>query len=345
MPSDDFRGLGRAAQEALRARAVHLVLELGYSQTAAAHAIGASRQIVNQWVRRHAEAGDEGLLDGRRVSPRKGQGLSTAREAKRVQGWIRDKCPDQLKLPYMLWTAPVVREAIRRRLGKELGESTVRLYLERWGFTPQKPMARATQRSDAAITRWLHQEYPLIARRAKREKALICWGDETGISNQDQIGRGYAPKGRTPVVNKTIRKFTTSMISAVNNRGLMRFMCFKGALNAALFITFLKRLIASIPEKVFLIVDNLRVQDAVKVREWLETHRQRICLYFLPPYAPEHNPDEYLNNDVKQQMKNLPRPDSQDELVQSTTSVMRSIQKQPHRVRSYFRASDVRYAA
>ena len=90
-----------------------------------------------------------------------------AREVERVQGWIRDKCPDQLKLPYMLWTAPVVREVIRRRLGKELGESTVRLYLERWGFTPQKPMARATQRSDAAITRWLHQEYPLIARRAK----------------------------------------------------------------------------------------------------------------------------------------------------------------------------------
>jgi len=345
MPSDDFRGLGRDAQEALRARAVHLVRELGYSQTTAAHAIGASRQIVNQWVRRHAEAGDEGLLDGRRVSPRKGKGLLTAREAERVQGWIRDKCPDQLKLPYMLWTAPVVREVIRRRLGKELGESTVRLYLERWGFTPQKPMARATQRSDAAITRWLHQEYPTIARRAKREKALICWGDETGISNQDQIGRGYAPKGMTPVVNKTIRKFTTSMISAVNNRGLMRFMCFKGALNAALFIAFLKRLIESIPEKVFLIVDNLRVHHAVKVRKWVEAHKQRICLYFLPPYAPEHNPDEYLNNDVKQQMKNLPRPDSQDELAQSTASVMRSIQKQPHRVRSYFRAVDVRYAA
>ena len=70
MLSDDFRGLGRDAQEALRARAVRLVRELGYSQTAAARAIGASRQIVNQWIRRHVEAGDEGLLDGRRVSPR-----------------------------------------------------------------------------------------------------------------------------------------------------------------------------------------------------------------------------------------------------------------------------------
>jgi transposase len=114
----------------------------------------------------------------------------------------------------------------------------------------------------------------------------------------------------------------------------------RGAVHA-----FLKRLTESIPEKVFLIVDNLRVHHSVKVRKWVEAHKQRICLYFLPPYAPEHNPDEYLNNDVKQQMKNLPRPDSQDELVQSTASVMRSIQKQPHRVRSYFRAPDVRYAA
>ena len=345
MPAKDFRGLGRDAQEALRARAVHLVLERGYSQRAAAEAVGASRQIVNQWVQRHAEAGAAGLLDGRRCSPRAGKGLLTAKQAERVQGWIRDKCPDQLRLPYMLWTAPVVRELIRRRLGKELGDSTVRLYLERWGFTPQKPLSRASQRSEAAIRRWLDEEYPKIARQAKRQNALICWGDETGISNQDQIGRGYAPKGQTPVVHKTIRKLSTSMISAVNNRGLMRFMCFKGALNTALFIGFLRRLIESIPEKVFLIVDNLRVHHSVKVRRWVEAHKHRIALFFLPPYTPERNPDEYLNNDMKQQMKNMPRPDSQEAMVHTATCVMRSIQKRPHRVRSYFNATWVRYAA
>lgn len=159
------------------------------------------------------------------------------------------------------------------------------LYLRRWEFTPQQPLTRARQRSDAAIAAWLQRDYPKIARRARQERALIYWGDETGISNQDQIGRGYAPKGQTPVVHKTAKKLATSMISAVNNRGLMRFMCFAGALNAALFIVFLRRLIASGSGKLFLIVDNLRVHHAVKVRRWVEAHRGEIELLFLPPYV------------------------------------------------------------
>ena len=345
MEKKDFRSLGRETMETLRFQAVFLVLELHKTQAEAAEAVGVSRQTVNQWLRNHATEGEQAFLDRRRISARKGKGRLTEAAAQRVQRWIKDKCPEQLKLPYALWTAGVVRELIRRRLGKDLGLSTVQLYLLRWGFTPQKPLSRATQRSDEAIQHWLEREYPKIARRAKREKALIYWGDETGVSNQDQIGRSYAPKGQTPVVHRTAKKISTSMISAVNNRGLMRFMCFKGGLNAALFIAFLKRLIDSCPEKVFLIVDNLRVHHAVKVRTWVEAHRERIALYFLPAYAPEHNPDEYLNNDLKQELKNLPRPDTQDDLVQGAASVLRSLQRRPARIRAYFHAKDVRYAA
>jgi hypothetical protein len=138
------------------------------------------------------------------------------------------------------------------------------------------------------------------------------------------------------VAEGTAEKLTISMISAVNNRGLMRFMCFKGALNAGLFIIFLGRLIKDAPGKIFLIVDNLRVHKAVKVNKWVEEHKDEIKLHFLPPYAPEHNPDEYLNNDLKQQLKNLPRPDSDEDLVQSTASVLHSLQGKPHRIRAYF---------
>jgi transposase len=345
MRQKDFRGIGRDTQEALRGRAVFLVLTVRKSQAEAAEAVGVSRQTVNQWLKRHAKTGEEGLLDGRRVSARKGKGKLTAAEAVRVQRWIRDKCPDQVKLPYVLWTAGIVQELIRRRLGKNLALSTVQLYLKRWNFTPQKPLKRATQRSPEAIRRWLEEEYPKIARRAKREKALIYWGDETGISNQDQVGRSYAPKGQTPVVRLTAKKISTSMISAVNNQGLMRFMCYKGALNASLFIMFLRRLIKAAAKKVFLIVDNLRVHHAVKVSEWVAAHKDEIELFFLPAYAPEYNPDEYLNNDVKQQMKNLPRPNTQEELGQTTTSVLRSLQRRPDRAASYFRHKDIRYAA
>lgn len=345
MDRRDFRSLGRPAQEALRARAVHLVVEVGKSQGEAAEAVGVSRQVVNQWMQRYAASGDAGLLDGRRISSRQRPGLLTAAEARRVQAWIRDKCPEQLDLPNLLWTAGVIRDLIWRRLGKRLGLSTVRLYLQRWQFTPQKPLSRATQCSDAAVAAWLRRDYPRIARRAKQHKAVIYWGDETGLSNQDQAGRGYAPKGQTPVVHRTARKVSTSMISAVNNRGLMRFMCYRGALNAMLFISFLRRLAAGGPGKLFLIVDNLRVHHSVKVSRWVQAHRDRVELHFLPAYAPQHNPDEYLNNDVKQQLKNRPKPDSREALVETASSVMRSLQRRPARIRSYFQAKDVRYAA
>ena len=345
MEAEDFRSIGRAPQEALRRRAVVLVVEHGSSQAAAARAVGVQRQTVNLWLKRYRERGEAGLLDGRRVSGRKGKGALTAEQAQQVRRWIADKTPDQLKLPFALWTSRAVRELIERHCGQRLGLSTVQLYLKRWGMTPQKPLARATQRSPAAVAAWLERDYPALARRAKRERAVVYWGDETGISNQDQIGRSYAPRGQTPVVGRTAKRLSQSMISAVSNRGLMRFMLYDGALNVDRFLTFLRRLIKDAAQKVFLIVDNLKVHHAQKVKAWAADHRHAIELFYLPAYAPEHNPDEYLNNDVKQKLRQQPQPDSKPELIKSTRTVMRAIQRSPARVRGYFRPDPVKYAA
>ena len=184
----------------------------------------------------------------------------------------------------------------------------MQLYLQRWGMTPQKPLARARERQPAAIAAWLEKHYPAIARRAKAEGAAIYWGDETGITNQDQIGRSYAPRGQTPVVRRTAKRITQSMISAVSNRGLMRFMLYEGALNADRFIAFLRRLSKDAGQKVFLIVDNLKVHHAAKVTTWVAAHAHEIELFYLPAYAPDHNPDEYLNNDLKQKLRQQPQP-------------------------------------
>jgi transposase len=345
MDQKDFRSIGRDAQEALRERAVYLVVQEGKTQAEAAVVVGVHRQVVNRWLARHRENGVSGLRDGRRVSPRKGGGILTAGEARRVQGWIRDKAPDQMKLPFALWTAQAVRELIEKKFCKRLGLSTMQLYLKRWGFSSQKPLTRATQRDPQMIEAWLKKIYPDIAARAKREKALIYWSDETGVCNQDQIGKGYAPKGQTPVLAQTGQRFSTSMIAAVSNRGLMRFKLYKGALNVSIFIDFVKRLIKDVKQKVFLIVDNLRVHHAKAVKEWFAAHKDEIEIFYLPAYAPEHNPDEYLNNDLKQTIKNKPRAKSRDDLVATTSSILKSIQRRPERIKAYFHAKHVRYAA
>lgn len=344
MEARDFRSIGRPAQEELRRRAL-VLLEQGASQTEAARAVGVQRQTVNLWRKRHRAQGDDGVLDGRRVSPRRGQGALSAEEARKVRRWIGDKMPDQLKLPFALWTARAVQALIERRLGKRLGLSTVQLYLRRWGLSPQNPLARARERAPAAITAWLERDYPQIARRARREGAAIYWGDETGISNQDQIGRTWALKGRTPVIARTARRISQSLISAVSNRGLMRFMLYEGALNVDRFIAFLRRLTKDAEQKVFLIVDNLKVHHAKRVKAWLASHAHEIELFYLPAYAPDHNPDEYLNNDLKQKLRRAPQPGSKEDLIRNTRAELRSIQRRPARVRSYFRPAPVQYAA
>ena len=233
MEARDFRSIGRAAQEALRRRALVLIEQQGLSQAEAAQVVGVHRQTVNIWLQRYHEQGEDGVLEGRRVSPRRGKGLLTAAEAGKIRGWIADKTPNQLKLPFALWTSRAVRDLIGLQFGKQLGLSTVQLYLQRRGMTPQKPLARARERQPGAIAAWLETTYAAIAKRAKAEGAVIYWGDETGIANRDQIGRTYAPRGQTPVVQRTAKRITQSMISAVSNRGLMRFMLYDGALYAA----------------------------------------------------------------------------------------------------------------
>ena len=152
MEARDFRSIGRSAQEELRRRALFLIEQQGLSQAQAAEVVGVQRQTVNIWLQRYRAQGEDGVLDGRRVSPRRGKGLLTADEAGQVQGWIRDRTPDQLKLPFALWTSRAVRDLIALRFGKTLGLSTVQLYLQRWNMTPQKPLARARERSPVECT-------------------------------------------------------------------------------------------------------------------------------------------------------------------------------------------------
>ena len=194
------------------------------------------------------------------------------------------------------------------------------------------------------IKQWLIEKYPAIKVRAKKERAEIQWCDETGFSSEDNRGRGYSLKGVTPVRYKTGSRFSISMISSITNEGQMRWMVYKGAMNMELFIKFLGRLIKDSKRKVFLIVDNLRVHHSKKVSYWVEKHKEKIELFFLPPYSPEINPDEYVNNDVKTTLQNKPAPRNLDELQNNLRSYMRSLQWNKKKVARFFDHEKVQYA-
>ncbi len=307
--------------------------EAGNTQLAIAAALGVHKNTVYHWLKGWRVAGAGALKAKKRGRRPEAKRLLDAGQAATVQQLMIEHTPDQLDLPWALWGREAVRELAQARFGVRLALRTVSDYLRRWSFTPQRPIKRALERQDAAIRAWLAEHYPKIAARAKAEGAVIHWGDETGISNQPVYGRSFAPKGQTPVLRRPTTRRTLSMISAVTNRGTLRFMLYEGALNAELFLAFLQRLVRGARGKVFLIVDNLKVHKAGKVEAWVAQHRDKIELFFLPAYAPDHNPDE------------CPAVKDKAGLESRLRGYLRRLQHQPERVRAFFQAPTTRYAA
>jgi transposase len=320
------------------------MLRQGMKQVEVASILEVSRTSVVRWWRNYRQEGMNGLKQKTR-GRRHGQKRRLDREQERsIQRMLVDKTPDQLKLPFALWTRKAVQEAIAQHYDVKLPIRTVGEYLHRWGFTPQKPVKKSYEQQPERVKKWLDEEYPGIARKAREEGAEILWGDETGISSEDNRGRGYAPKGQTPVVYGPGKRFSASMISAINNQGKMRFMVYEGALRVDTFLKFLRRVIKDTGRKIFIIVDNLRVHHAKKVQKWVEKHKDRIEIFFLPPYSPEHNPDEYMNQDVKAHMRKKPAPRSDRELKSGLRSYMRRLQRKSDKVVRFFEHKKVQYA-
>jgi transposase len=301
----DMRKLPAAAQEERRRQVVGL-RESGLTYDAIAAQVGLTRTGVFNIGRRFAEQGVVGLASQRRgPAPGTGRLLEVQQEAQ-VRALITQHTPDERGLPFALWSRAAVRELIERHCGVRLAVRPIGTYLARWGFTAQKPLRRAYEQSPKAVRRWLRHDSPALVGQARKEKGPIFWGDETGLRSDDVRGRSFAPRGRTPVVRPSHKRAGLGLISAVTNKGEVRWMVLDGALKAPSLIRFLRRLIRDARGKVFLIWDNLPVHRARTVRNWLAARQEQIEVFSLPSYSPELNPDEGLNADLKQAVTRKP---------------------------------------
>ena len=344
-PKRDGRKMSKPQQEQARRQAMRL-LDEGWTQQRTSQAVGVSERTVRQWMAYRRAHGLPALVrDERGRQTGQGRILSAAQE-QAIRRRILDRTPDQLKLPFALWTRKAVGQLILRRYGLRLPVRTLGEYLRRWGFTVQKPVQKALEQKPAVVRRWLRQEYPALAAQAKAEGAEIYWGDQTGCHNQPNAVRGYAPQGRTPQVVRSARRFTRSVMSAVTNKGSLRWMVYKGALNATRLREFLRRLVRQAGgRKVCLILDNLRVHHSAPVQAWLAQHAEEITVHPLPSYSPELNPDEWLNRSLKSKLAALPAPRTEAQLHRQTIAQMRSCHRQPALLAHCFTSASTAYAA
>jgi transposase len=338
----DARSLSPEGQEALRQRAVRAVLR-GMKQTAAARTFGVARGTVARWVGQYRQGGEAALdqrPQGRPPAPK-----LTGEQQTAIVGLIEGHSPDQLGLPAFLWTRETVATLIKKRFGLALSVWTVGRYLRGWGLTPQKPARRAYQQDPQAVRHWLQVEYPEIRKQARAEGAEIHWGDEMGVRSDQQAGRTWGRKGKTPVVWGTGQRFRCNIISTLTNQGVLRFRVFQENFNSQVFIDFMRRLVWDRGKKVYLIVDRHPVHTSRKVRGWVDRHQAEVRLVYLPPYSPELNPGEFLNQDVKANAAGRWRPSTRGQMMGNLRSYLRSTQKSQDVVRPYFHAAPVCYAA
>jgi transposase len=340
----DGRSESNDVLEALRLRAVH-ARQLGYAVADIAAILGVREETVSRWCSRFDHGGRDALPGDRTGRPiGSGRRLNSQQE-QALQQMIETKSPQELGISSALWTRQAVRELIQQQVGIRLPIRTVGEYLRRWGFTPRKPVRKAYKQDPEAVAEWLEQTYPQIEGRAAQEGGEIHWGDETGVRSTCQHSRGYARPGATPELTVPGSRFSVNMISTITNQGRVRWMISTGKMNAALFIVFLTRLIAGAVKKVFLIVDHLSVHEAAAVEQWLADKTDRIEVFYLPKYAPERNPDEYLNCDVKANINTDGLPKDRAELKGKLHRFMQRLANLPARIASYFKHKYIEYAA
>jgi len=344
MEKEDARKLEQAALYEKRKQVIRLHLS-GQTRSEIAGLVMLSYTAVSKIVKLFETGGMAALKLKRRGRSLGQVRRLTAEQEAQIQRLIIDNRPEQIKMDFALWNRAAVSQLIERQCGVVLPVRTVGQYLQRWGFTPQKPIKKAYEQRPEAVNKWLDQEYPEIAKRARAQGGEIHWGDETALVNTDVRGRGFAPKGNTPVVYAPGTRQRLSMIATVTNKGQARWQIIDGNFNADRLIEFLSSLIKDAGRKVFLILDNLRVHHSKPVKAWLAENKEKIECFYLPSYSPELNPEERLNADIKQAMRKKVPVRSKEKLRMAVTEHMESLERQPERIVSFFGDPRVKYAA
>lgn len=333
----------KQAQEETRLRLVDYLRKKKGTQKSAAEIFNITERAVNKIWNKY-------LVEGKRSLYSKKRGVQggkkiNGKQSAEVRQLIKDKLPDQLKLSFGLWTREAVQQLILNRYGIELSRWQVGRYLKSWGYTPQKPISKAFEQKPEKVKEWLEKEYPAIKKRANKENAVIYFGDETGMRSDHQAGRSYAPAGETPVIKKTGQTFSLNMISAISNKGHLQFMIIDGRFNSEVFKRFLQQMIKYSRQKIYFVTDGHPAHKTKMLNEWLEENKDRIAVFFLPPYSPELNPQEYVNQDVKTNIIGKKRPINKAQMRNNVEEFMKGRKNDRKQVQKYFHVSHVRYAA
>lgn len=335
----DGRTLPHHTSELIRRWAVRRV-KSGESPSSVMKSYGLCRTTIYRWLRAVQLGGEKALRARQHPGP---QGKLTPEQKLKVRHWINGKDPRQYGFDFGLWTRQIVAALIAKRFEVKLGVTAVGRLLAQLDITPQKPLRRAYERDPKAIARWKALEFPKLRARAKRRAAKIFFLDEAGVRSDQVLGRTWGLRGRTPEVPTSGKRQSVNAISTVNALGEFWFEIYTERLNATKFVELLGRFMRRRKSPVLLVLDGHPAHRAKIVAKYVQKLQGRLELHFLPGYAPELNPDEFVWNHLKRQgvsKKPLLKNESLRQRVQADLTDIRS---RPGLVRSFFKAPTVAY--
>ena len=341
LAKQDGRKLDHQSLETLRLIAVRRVTEDGEKPSAVMRSLGLCRTSIYPWLRAHKRKGPAALRLRKACGPRP---KLTSKQRQQVRRWIIGKDPRQYGFHLGLWTRQIVAQLLQAKFGVRLKLTAVGRWLASLEITPQKPLRRAYERDPKAVAKWIEHDYPRLRRRARKHGATIFFLDEAGFSSEPNLGRTYGLKGQTPVVRTTGQRQKVNAIGAVSAKGGFGSEVDNGMRNAGRFVEFLKAFRRGGRGKVFLVVDGHPSHRAKVVVAYVAACRGELELHFLPPYAPDLNPDEFVwqyaktNGVAKQPLK------QNESLKERVAGDLSAIKANAKLVRSFFGAPSVAYA-
>jgi transposase len=325
--------------ETIRLMAVRRVHE-GEAPRAVIRSYGLCRTSIYRWMRAAQAGGLKALNSRKHPGP---VPKLTDKQKPQVRRWICGKDPRQYGFDFGLWTRRIVAEMIQRKFKKKLSVTSVGRLLAELGITPQKPLRRAYERDPQAVEQWKTVDYPKLKKRAKRRGADIFFLDEAGIRSDAPLQRTWGVRGQTPIVQTSGQRQSVSAISAVTARGEFWYSVYTGRLNATRFVEFLKQFMRYRRRPVFLVVDGLPAHKAKLVATYVQSLKGKLELHFLPGYAPDLNPDEFVWNHLRHHGTTKTPLRKNESLRRRVEENLAAIKRSPKLVSSFFHASSVSY--
>lgn len=321
------KNLGLARVRAIRAR------QKGAKVCDIARVLGVHPDSVSRWIRQYNNGGPL-RLKGNRASGRPPK-YECATLFPKITRIVRHPATSY-GFENPLWTTKRIVNVLKDKLGINISRQTIQRVLSGAGLSYQKPERRAFEQDPVARKEWVEKTWPQLKNKAKRERAIILFGDEASVSLNPSSGKTWSRVGRTPIIRSTSKRGSVPVMSAISPTGKLFFTLPKKNVDASVFVQFLKQILRQIPrKKIYLIVDNSSAHKAKKTAAFVGEN-DRLSLIFLPAYSPDFNPDELVWARLKSVELQAHQARTKDCLRLKTLGKMRKIQKDSTGILSFF---------